>query len=1043
MNLPRLSINRPITVLMLTAVVLALGFVAFRGLPLDLLPSLEFPVAAVITSYSGAGPREVENLVTRPIEQALATVGNVTNIYSTSSRGQSIVVVEFNWGTNMDFATLEMRERIDLVSGFLPDEADKPMVVTFDPAQIPVMALVLEGDASPQRLRELAVDVVAPRLERLEGVASVGTAGGQERQIQVLARPSALQAYGVTLEQIAQLLAAENINLPGGSVVEGGREYLLRTSGEFQSVEEIAALRIPTATGAQVALRDLARVEDTFADVTEITRLNGNPSVGLSIQKEAQANTVEVARRVRAEIERIEADLGPGYRLLTVFDQAEFIELSIQQLVENALVGAVLAGLVLLLFLRNLRATLVVVLSIPISVVATFVLVYFAGISLNIISLGGLALGVGMLVDNSIVVLESIFRHRTEGKPAREAADVGAREVAMAITASTLTTVAVFVPVLFIEGIASQIFRDLALTVAFSLTASLVVAVTLVPLLSSRMLAAPSVAKPPATRTPLERIKDVYGRALAWTLRHRRLVALLTTLAVVGSLSLVPRIGAEFIPETDQGIITMTVTMPVGTPLAETSQVMERLEAEIRAIPEVATVYSTMGSGSSNLGFSLGGGTGGDQATLQITLVPLDERSRSSTEVAEEIRMLASRVPGIEYSVSAANMMVSLGGSPISIELRGENEVQLMAVAEELAARIRAIPGTREVETSIDTQRPEYTVQIRRERAGELGLTAPQIASAVQTAVDGKVATRFRGGGEEVDVLVRLVPEARQNLDALSRIPIASPVAGMIPLSEAATLTLTSAPLSLNRSNQARVISVTGQVVGRDLGSVMQEVQREIEAMNIPASIQVDYTGQVELMAEAFEQLGLALILAVFLVYAIMASQFESLRHPLAVMFTMPLAVIGVLFGLWVTGHTINVPSLIGIILLAGIVVNNAIVLVDYVNLLRREGMAREEALIEAGRTRLRPILMTALTTILGMLPLALGIGEGAEIQAPLAVAVVFGLTFATFLTLFIIPLAYQWTDDLGRRFSRRKPQRELPGPVPGGHQTVGEESRA
>lgn len=1042
MNLPRLSINRPITTLMLTAVVLALGFVALRGLPLDLLPSLEFPVAAVITSYSGAGPREVENLVTRPVEQTLATVSNVTNIYSTSSRGQSMVLVEFDWGTDMDFATLEMRERIDLIQGFLPDEVDKPMVVTFDPAQIPVISLVLEGEAPPERLRELADEVVAPRLERLDGVASVGTAGGRERQIQVLVRPSALQAYGVTIDQIAQLLAAENINQPGGSVVEGGREYLLRTSGEFQSVDEIAALRITTPTGAQVALRDLAEVQDTYADITQITRLNGNPSVGLSVQKEAQANTVEVARRVRAEIERIEAELGPGYRVLTVFDQAEFIELSLQQLTENALIGALLAALVLLLFLRNFRATLVVVLAIPISVVATFVLIYFAGISLNIISLGGLALGVGMLVDNGIVVLESIFRHRTLGKPAREAADVGTREVAMAITASTLTTVAVFVPVVFIEGIASQIFRDLALTVAFSLIASLVVAVTLVPLLSSRLLAGRAVVSSESGKGPFERFKDAYGRALGWTLRHRRAVALLVAVTFVASLGLLPRIGAEFIPSTDQGIISMTVTMPIGTPLDETDGVVQHLEDQIGTIPEVTSVYTTMGSGGSNLGVV--SGTGGDQATLQITLVPLDERSRSSNEVAEEIRTLASRIPGIEYSVSAADMMISLGGSPISIELRGENETQLIAVAEELAARIREIPGTREVETSLDTQRPEYTLQVRRERAQDLGLTAPQIAATLQAAVDGRVATRFRGGGEEIDVLVRLVPEARQDLDALNRIPIASPIGGMVPLSEVATFTRTGAPLSLDRSNQARVISVTGQVVGRDLGSVMQAIQAELAAMNIPSNVQVGFTGQTEMMTDAFEQLGLALILAVFLVYAIMASQFESLRHPFAVMFTMPLAVIGVLVGLWATGHTLNVPSLIGIIMLAGIVANNAIVLVDYVNLLRREGMDREPALIEAGRTRLRPILMTALTTILGMLPLALGIGEGAEIQAPLAVAVVSGLLFATVLTLFIIPLAYQWTDDLGRRFRRsREPRAPGPAPGPGGHHSVGEESRA
>lgn len=1050
MNLPRLAIQRPVTTAMLTLVVIALGIVALTGLPLDLLPSFNFPVAAVITSYSGAGPREVENLVTRPLEQALATVSNVTSLFSTSSRGQSLILVEFDWGTEMDFATLEMRERIDLIRDFLPDEAETPTVVKFDPNQIPVMALVLEGDASSDRLRRLADEVVAPRLERLEGVASVGTAGGLERQIQVEVRPGALQAYQVTLDQVVQLLAAENINLPGGSVAEGGREYLLRTSGEFQTVDEIAELRIPTGTGARVPLRELAQVRDTFADVTQLTRLNGNPSVGLSIQKEAQANTVEVARRVRAEIDRIEAELGPGHRVVTVFDQAEFIELSIDQLTRNALVGALLAGLVLLFFLRSLKATLVVALAIPISVVATFVLVYFAGMSLNIISLGGLALGVGMLVDNGIVVLESIFRHRSLGKPAPEAAEVGTREVAMAITASTLTTVAVFVPVVFIEGIASQIFRDLALTVAFSLLASLAVALTLVPVLSSRLLAGrtPGAAAPGASGAGqgwLEKVQGVYGRALGWTLDHRRLALGIVVGLFVASIALVPRIGAEFIPAVDQGNLQITINTPTGTPLVETDRVVRQLEERIAAIPEVAVVYSRVGGQSDMMGGELAG-TAGDGASINVTLVPLDQRARSSTDVAEEIRSFASQIPGASISVSSADMMISLGGAPIFIELRGDDEERMMVLLEEIASRVRRVPGTREVESSLDDRRPEYTLVVRRDRAQELGLATPQIASALQTAVDGRVATRFRGSGEEIDVLVRLEPGAREDVAALGRIPIATPLAGMVPLGEVATFSRTDAPRALDRSDQSRVFSVTGQVAGRDLGSVMAQVQAEIASMNIPSDILVTYGGQTELMTDAFRQLALALLLAIFLVYAIMASQFESLRHPFAIMFTLPLAAIGVLFGLWSTGQTLNVPALIGIIMLAGIVVNNAIVLVDYVNTLRRdEGMDRRRALVEAGKVRLRPILMTALTTILAMIPLALGIGEGSEIQAPMAITVVFGLLFATVLTLFIVPLAYTWTDDLGRRVGRAIPAAGPHGelPPPGGHPATGEEQRA
>lgn len=1014
MNLPRLSIGRPVAVVMMCALVVVLGIIALTETPLEMMPDIQFPVVAVVTTYEGAGPREVENLVTRPIEEAVASISGLKGIQSTSRRGTSMVLAQFEWGRDMDFAALDVREAVDRVRSLLPSDADAPLVLKFDPSAIPIMAITLGGDMHPAALRRYAEDVVKPVLERLDGVASVSVMGGLEREIQVTLHPGRMQVYGVSLDQVRGIIQGENIDVPGGTGTFREREYIVRTTGQFQNLEELADLQVPAGRSGLIALRHIAEVRDTYKDEEVFTRLNFQPAVGLSVQKEDAANTVQVARRVRDALASIMEEGNGSLRSQIVFDQAEMIEDSLMNVARNGAVGALIAGLVLLYFLRDVRATMVVAAAMPLSIVSAFVLLYFSGMTLNLISMGGLALGVGMLVDNGIVVLENIFRHRTLGLSAAEAAETGTNEVAMAITASTITTAAVFLPVVFTQGIARELFQDMAVTVAFTLAASLLVALTFVPLLASGMLrqapdrkgsgdtAAAAVAGP---------MQDRYGRLLGWCLRRPRLTMAVVIVLLVLSLAFLPRIGGEFLPPSDIGIVNVTIELPVGARREDTDRVTQELERRIATLPEVEYIYARIGSSET---FQLGGAQP-ERAIIQVTLLPLAERSRSVFEIAEVIRTWGADVPGATVSATVeSGMGGGFSGAPIEIEVRGDDEDVLTAVADQVADIVRHIPGTREVKTSVQDQRPEYRIELRRARARELGLSVPQVAAAVRAAVDGDVATRYRTGGDEIDVRLRLGRGTADDLEQLRHVPVATTAAGIVPLGDVVNFTPTASPSELERRNQSRVVTVTAALFGRDLGSVMADIAAGVRQLALPAGVDIRFEGEAQQMEEAFGDLGRALVLGVFLVYAILAAQFNSYRHPLVIMFTVPLAAIGVVLGLLVTGHRFNVPSLIGLIMLAGIVVNNAIVLVDYVNTLRARGVDRDAALVEAGRTRLRPVLMTTLTTVLGMIPLALGIGEGAEMQAPLATVVIFGLTFSTVLTLVVVPIMYRWVEDIG-----------------------------
>ncbi|KKM09670.1 multidrug ABC transporter [Clostridiales bacterium PH28_bin88] len=1031
MNLAKLSVNRPITIIMVVLIVLMLGAVSLQKLTIDLFPELNMPVAVVMTDYPGAGPQEIENLVTRPIEEIMGTVNNVKNIESVSMVGTSMVVAEFEWGTDMNFATLQMREKIDLIKSYFPGEVKSPMVVKMDPGLMPVLQLGLTGNLSLAELKSLAEDVIQPRLERVEGVASVAVRGGVTPEIQVVVSPEKLAAYHLSITQVVQALQMENMDTSGGEVKKGDQQFLVRVTGRFQDPAQVGETVILTPEGTAVKVKDIAEVKEGHSDTAQITRVNGESSVALHIRKQSGANTVAVVRAVRKAIKEMQDQLPGDLKINSNYDQAVFIEQAIGSVAQNIILGGMLAMLVLYMFLRSIRSTLVIALSMPISIIATFVMVYFGKLNLNMMTLGGLALGVGMMVDNSIVILENIFRHRQEGLDAREASTFGADEVTNAIVASTLTTIAVFLPIVFVQGMASQLFRPLALTVSFSLFASLMVALTLVPMLSSQMLQGIAINgngengdwRRRAFRLTgrwLANLDELYRRTLVWSLSHRWWVVALVTVLLVGSLALLPLVGMEFIPPMDQGMLTVDIQLAKGTSLEKTNEVANQVESIIADQPEVDGIFTTVGSATGDWGgFDIGDS---ENAHIDVMLKSKKLIRQTPLQIVEAIRDRVKHIPGAEITVAEQDATSQMGvfTSPIEVAIRGDDMEVLAQLAEMAKVRVAKVPGTREVKTSLEEGRPEVRVTVDRDRAALYGISAAQVAGTVRAAIQGQVATRYRTGGDEIDVLVRLPQDYRQNLQHLEQLTVASSLGAMAPLREIARIEVAEGPEKIERRGQARMVTVRSDLAGRSLGQVVKEIQAALKDFKLPPGYTIEYGGESKEMQEAFGDLTLALVLAIALVYMIMAAQFESLVHPFVIMFSMPAAVIGVILALAVTGRTFGVTAFIGVILLAGIVVNNAIVLVDYVNILRKRGMERNAAIEKAGPTRLRPILMTALTTILGLLPLALGIGEGSESQAPMATAVIGGLLFSTMLTLVLVPVVYTLFDDLGNRIWRR-----------------------
>jgi HAE1 family hydrophobic/amphiphilic exporter-1 len=1016
MSLPRFSAERPVFTAMLTLIVVVIGAVSLGRLRIDLLPAIELPTLTVRTSYEGASPEVMEHLVTQIIEEIVATVPGVEELVSMSSEGESNVLATFVWGTDIDVAAQDVQSALDNEISELPEEVVRPRVSKFDISSFPVVIIGISSSLDPVEFTELIDRRVRYRFARVPGVAQADLFGGYPREVRVELDPARVRALNLPLDQVLSALRDANLDLPAGSIEDGRLESTVRAPAEFRDLEEIRKTVVAIREGAPVTLEQVATVRDTYERLTRIVRVNGVDGLRIGIRTQADANTVEVSQNILAEIDAVNRDF-PQIQVVAVVNQGNFIERSISNVARSVVYGGGLAILVLLFFLRDVRSTAVISLAIPISIVATFALVYLGGFTLNLMTLGGLALGVGMMVDSSIVVLENIFRRREEsGEAPAEASVAGAAEVGPAILASTLTTLVVFLPLVFVRGVSGILFRELAYVMVFSLICALLVSLSVVPMLASRLLRARGERG--AARWPaVERLREASGRALGRldsayvellqaALRRRRVTVGSAAGVLAGSLLLVPLLGTEFLPPSDEGEVLVTGEMEVGTRLGLVDQQTQRMERTVYdSVPELEHSVVTVGATGRNPGNAATG-------EIQLTLSPAAERSRSNTEIANELRRrLAGRVPGMTVRTRAPQGQFLLeriigGQEGLAVEVRGHDLQALDLLAQRAAAAIRDVPGINDVETSREAGMPQEVIRIDREKASDLGLSARQVSEALATALAGTRVGEFRADGDSHRILVQLADAELLSVEEILDMTLRTSRGEDVALRNLVDAQRGRGPVLIERKDQQRLVTVRANVGDRDLGSVAAEVRERLDDIARPVGYDFVIAGIYEEQQQAFREMALSLALALVLVYMVLAAQYESFRDPLVVMFSVPVAAVGVILVLLLTGTTLNVQSCIGCVVLGGIVVNNAILLVDQAGR-RRAGASTFEAVVEAGRRRLRPILMTTSTTILGLLPLAFGIGEGADAQAPLARAVVGGLAASTVITLVLIPVVY------------------------------------
>ncbi|TQV76960.1 efflux RND transporter permease subunit [Aliikangiella marina] len=1006
------SVIRRVTILMVAIAVLAFGAVGFTRLPINLLPSLSYPSLTVQTEFPNAAPAEVEQLITRPVEEVVGVLKGLKQIHSVSRSGISEVTLEFGWDADMSDLAMDIREKLDRLQ--LPIDAENPIVLRYDPALDPILKLSLSGELPLTQLRLLGEKEVKETLERIEGVASAKIQGGEEEEIQVNINQGKVAAMGISPQQLTQLLSDSNINRPGGSLKNQQTQLLVRTLNEYDDLQEMRELRITPPGTASVRLGDVADVEWGSKDREEITRFQGIEGVLVSLYKEGDANTVEVATAVKQALGSLQRKLPSGVKVDIQFDQSRFIEQSINEVKQALMFGGLLAITILWLFLRDVRLTVIITTAIPLSVVATFIFMYRSDVSLNIMSLGGLTLGVGMLVDAAIVVLESIYRKKEEGYSTNQAAIEGTSEVGGAVTASVLTTIAVFMPIIFVEGIAGQLFRDQALTVTFSLLASLAVSFTLIPMLAS-LGRSKEVAHnhddssknaPKRTFTSRESLgvfSSWYERMLRRALNHKWMVVLSGFVILFFALQLVPKIPTSLIPQMSEGEFYFDVSLPEGTALPTTDNVMLDMESIALDHPGVDKVYTSVGSRNVSGGLSL---KTKDENLAQISIV-IKDRADSELEatVIEDLRSVYQQIPQADVQFGRPSFF-SLK-TPLEMLFFGENIDELRSYSRQLLNQLADVEGLIDIRASLELGSPELMVQFDRQKLAQLGFTIQGVADTIYQRVSGTLVSRFQRPDRQIDIRLRNRVIDRDSVSDIENIVIGE-VDGMpVTLSAVAEISAAQGPAAIDRIQQSRVAVIAANLKGRSLSDITVELAELVAQFPPPAGVTFEFGGQNKEMQQSFDSMIFAALLAIFLVYIVMAATFEHLGHPFVILFTIPLALVGVIVGLFITGYAISVISLIGAVFLVGVVVNNAIVLVDAINHARRKGREKLEAIIYASKSRLRPILMTTCTTVLGLLPMAIGFGEGAELRAPLAVVVSFGLVAATGLTLFIIPATY------------------------------------
>ncbi|OHD59616.1 MAG: hypothetical protein A2014_01685 [Spirochaetes bacterium GWF1_49_6] len=1001
------SVKKPVTVSMAIVAIVILGIVSLSKLSLDFFPDIEIPTLAVVTSYTGAGPKEVEKSVTRLVENAVGSVNDINYIESTSMEGSSVVQVNFNWGANLDSSSADIREKLDLINDALPDGAGKPIIFKFSTSMIPIMIYSLSGSDDLGFLYDLCDTQISKKIEQVPGVASVSMSGGQKKEVHVDVYKNRLMAFGLNIDSIASTLYLENQNVAGGYAYEGVYKYVLRTTGEFISLDDIGNVIVTSKNGIPIKLKDVADIKWGYDPDSAIVRLNGKPGLTLFIYKESGMNTVQVADEVMAAVANLNQSLPADIKLIKMRDSSQDIRTSIGGVWSAGIMGGILALLVLFFYLWDFRSSLIIGVSIPLSIIATFILMLAFKVNLNIISLAGLMLGVGMMVDSSIVVLENIYHHRRKGMGRYEGAVAGTKEVILAITASTLTTVAVFLPIVFVEGIVAQIFRDLSLTVTISLLSSLVISVTVIPMLTSRI----KVIKPVVGGTSkfLDKVDHIYGRFLALALKHKKLVLIPTFFGVLVLLGLFGAIiGKEGFPQVDEGQFNVSVTFPVGTRSEYTDLVTKQIEKDISEVigKDLDRLMTHIKGGGI---FAMLQGAADYKASLRVILLPVDQRTVGILEYIEKVRQKLKNYPAkINVNIQGSSAFMS-SGSPVQIELKGDDLEMSDKLAKQILAIISKIPGVREPLIDKDDGLPEFQITIDRDLAAKAGLNAMSISGAIKTGFAGKVATTIKSKeGTDIDIIVRLRPEDRLSLDDVMSLSVPSPMGKLVPLLSLVDFEKTFGPTLIKRKDAIRYVIIKADVYGRPVDQVVAEIQKAIsDKVYLPAGFSITYGGSFKDMQDSFVQLGLAFLLAIILVYAIMASQFESLIAPFVIMFAVPFGALGSLLFLFLSGSTLNITSAAGIVVMVGIVINNGIVLIDYVNQLNAKGISIDEASRMAGERRLRPVMMTTLTTVLGLIPMAIGLGQGGELYAPLALSILGGLTISTIFTLIVVPTAY------------------------------------
>lgn len=1086
MSIINTSVKRPVSVWMFMFAVMLFGMVGFSRLAVKLLPDLSYPTITIRTQYEGAAPVEVEQLVSKPIEEAAGIVKGLRKISSISRSGMSDVVLEFEWGTDMDMASLDVREKLDTIE--LPLDVNKPLLLRFNPNLDPIVRLALSvPEATPadlKQMRTFAEEDLKRQLESLAGVAAVRLSGGLEQEVHIQLNQQKLIQLNLNADKIRERIAEENINLSAGKVIQGDKEYLVRTLNQFNSLEELGQIVIYRDNHTLVRLFEVADITDSHKERNDITRIGSAESIELAIYKEGDANTVAVARKVTAELEKL-TKLSEKAELKVIYDQSEFIESAVSEVTSAALIGSLLSMLVIYLFLRDIVPTLIISISIPFSVIATFNMMYFANISLNIMSLGGIALAVGLLVDNAIVVLENIDRCKKLGMNKLDAAVTGTKEVAGAIFASTMTTLAVFVPLVFVDGVAGALFSDQALTVTFALLASLLVALTTIPMLASRegFKALPHLISAPQrpvldskmakfkhygatvcsfpfvvlfsylpsllltlglmlTRTlswlaglimrPTSMLfnwfytllEKIYHRLLGQALKMTKLTLAIAIAVTFGTMSLVPRLGMELIPPMNQGEFYVEILLPPGTEVSKTDKILQKLALSIKDRDDVKHAYSQAGSGGLMTSDTSRGGE--NWGRLQVVLTD----HQAFDAVTQVLRTTAMRIPELEAKIQHPELFSFK--TPLEIEVIGYDLGQLKQTADNLVSALSDSDRFADLNTSLRDGQPELSIRFDHARLATLGMNAPTVANRIAQRIGGTIASQYTVRDRKIDILVRSEIEERDQLSDIDSMIINPNSNQPIPLSAVAEISLNLGPSAINRISQQRVAIVSANLAYGDLNEAVIEARAILEQQSIPSAIQVRFGGQNEEMEHSFQSLQIALVLAIFLVYLVMASQFESLIHPLLILIAVPMAVGGSILGLYITQTHLSVVVFIGLIMLAGIVVNNAIVLVDRINQLRQQGIDKAEAIEEAAKSRLRPIVMTTMTTALGLSPMALGLGDGSEVRAPMAITVIFGLLLATLLTLVVIPALYSLFD---RKQYKVEPALDSAKPLTGGVQ--------